>query len=206
VVGSCVDPTTGLTYNQARWYDPTTGQFLSVDPKIESTWQPYAYANDNPISNTDPSGMDNTHTTVQQDLQMARANQRCEQHPNDSGCRTGALGRALDSAVKAVVKNPGAALEVTAIVAVQFVPGVDAAVDTIGAGWAAAGTFGAAQGLNYVTGHFTVGGAIVDATFTFPAAFPELADSDEAKAILQKFATAVGGTGVGVGVLVQTQK
>ncbi len=54
--GQYTDPTTGFTYNQARWYDPITGQFMVVDPKVESTWQPYSYADDNPISNTDPSG------------------------------------------------------------------------------------------------------------------------------------------------------
>ena len=55
--GQYTDPNTGLIYMQARWYDPATGQFMVVDPKVESTWQPYAYANDNPISDTDPSGL-----------------------------------------------------------------------------------------------------------------------------------------------------
>jgi RHS repeat-associated protein len=50
------DPTTGLIYMQARWYDPMTGQFMVVDPKVESTWMPYAYADDDPITNTDPTG------------------------------------------------------------------------------------------------------------------------------------------------------
>ncbi len=54
--GQYTDPTTGLTYNQARWYDPGTGQFMVVDPKVETTWQPYAYADDNPITGTDPTG------------------------------------------------------------------------------------------------------------------------------------------------------
>jgi hypothetical protein len=43
---------------QARWYDPTTGQFLTPDPLEPLTGQPYSYANDNPINNTDPSGLD----------------------------------------------------------------------------------------------------------------------------------------------------
>lgn len=56
--GEYTDPNTGLIYMQARWYDPSTGQFMVVDPKVESTWTPYAYATDDPISNTDPTGLD----------------------------------------------------------------------------------------------------------------------------------------------------
>lgn len=56
--GEYTDPTTGLEYDQARWYDPATGQFMVVDPKVQSTWQPYAYASDDPVLATDPSGQD----------------------------------------------------------------------------------------------------------------------------------------------------
>jgi len=190
-VGAGVDPTTGLTYDQARWYDPATGQFMVVDPKVESTWMPYAYADDNPLSNTDPMGL-------------------CSLNPFSSrGCVADAakavkkaVTKAAKAVAKVVTKNPGAALEVTALVAVQFVPGVDVAVDaTVGTVGATLGVYGAAQGLNYVTGHFSVGGAILDATFTFPAGFPELAEGDEAKDILKAFGSAVGATGVSVGVL-----
>jgi hypothetical protein len=41
---------------RARWYDPATGQFLSVDPLVATTNQPYQYAGDNPVSNTDTTG------------------------------------------------------------------------------------------------------------------------------------------------------
>jgi hypothetical protein len=102
---------------------------------------------------------------------------------------------ALTTIVNAVKKNPGTAVEV-GIFAVQFVPVVDVAVDV------AVGTsLIAGQITNKITGHFSVGGAIVDATFTFPALFPALAETDAAKEILTQFATAVGGTGIGVGVL-----
>ena len=53
--GSYTDPT-GLTYNIGRYYDPSTGQFLSVDPLVDETAQPYAYAGDNPVGAVDPSG------------------------------------------------------------------------------------------------------------------------------------------------------
>jgi RHS repeat-associated protein len=54
--GQYTDPTTGLQYNQARWYDPATGQFMVIDPKVQTTWQPYAYAGGDPLLNADPSG------------------------------------------------------------------------------------------------------------------------------------------------------
>ena len=41
----------------ARWYDPGTGEFMSVDPDLAETDQPYAYAGDDPVNETDPSGL-----------------------------------------------------------------------------------------------------------------------------------------------------
>jgi hypothetical protein len=40
-----------------RYYDPVTGQFLSLDPKIEETGQAYLYAGDDPTDNVDPNGL-----------------------------------------------------------------------------------------------------------------------------------------------------
>jgi RHS repeat-associated protein len=54
--GQYTDPNSGLIYLRARWYDPSTGQFMSVDPDDSQTGEPYSYANDNPTDNTDPSG------------------------------------------------------------------------------------------------------------------------------------------------------
>ncbi len=53
--GGYTDPT-GLIYLINRYYDPATGQFVSVDPAISQTQQPYVYAGDNPINNVDPTG------------------------------------------------------------------------------------------------------------------------------------------------------
>ncbi|MFC4009048.1 RHS repeat domain-containing protein [Nonomuraea purpurea] len=60
-VGGNVDATTGLVQLGAREYDPATGRFLSVDPVIDASdpqqLNAYAYANNNPISMTDPDGL-----------------------------------------------------------------------------------------------------------------------------------------------------
>ena len=54
--GSYTD-TTGLTYNINRYYDPATGQFISVDPAVDQTEASYAYAADNPTDQSDPLGL-----------------------------------------------------------------------------------------------------------------------------------------------------
>ena len=56
--GGYTDPLTGFLYLVHRYYDPATGQFLSVDPDIAATHQPYEYADDDPANLTDPSGDD----------------------------------------------------------------------------------------------------------------------------------------------------
>jgi len=53
------DAETGFYYQRARYYDPSVGRFLSADPAGGSVpGNPYAYANNHPINNTDPSGLD----------------------------------------------------------------------------------------------------------------------------------------------------
>jgi hypothetical protein len=41
----------------ARYYDPTTGQFLTRDPITPITREPYGYVYGNPLNNTDPTGL-----------------------------------------------------------------------------------------------------------------------------------------------------
>jgi RHS repeat-associated protein len=41
-----------------RYYDPATGQFLSVDPLADDTGQPYAYTDGDPVVGSDPSGLE----------------------------------------------------------------------------------------------------------------------------------------------------
>ncbi|MDQ2877331.1 MAG: RHS repeat-associated core domain-containing protein, partial [Actinomycetota bacterium] len=59
--GGPADPATGLTRLGAREYDPATGSFISPDPLIDPgtprDLNAYAYALDDPASNSDPSGL-----------------------------------------------------------------------------------------------------------------------------------------------------
>jgi RHS repeat-associated protein len=47
----------GFTNMRARWYDNQTGSFTSVDPMLAQTGQPYSYAGNDPVNQTDPSGL-----------------------------------------------------------------------------------------------------------------------------------------------------
>ena len=55
------DPSTGLTQVGARYYDEATGRFISVDPVLDLTnpqqWNAYVYANNNPTTWSDPTGL-----------------------------------------------------------------------------------------------------------------------------------------------------
>jgi RHS repeat-associated protein len=55
--GEYRDAESGLTYLRARYYDPGTAQFLNRDPLVDLTRQPYAYADNNPLNETDPLGL-----------------------------------------------------------------------------------------------------------------------------------------------------
>ncbi len=48
---------TGLIYLRNRVYDPATAQFLSVDPAVSITREPYVYGGDNPVNRRDPDGL-----------------------------------------------------------------------------------------------------------------------------------------------------
>jgi len=54
--GQYTDSDTGLIYLRARYYDPATGQFVTVDPRTKETQEVYAYAANNPLALGDPSG------------------------------------------------------------------------------------------------------------------------------------------------------
>ncbi|MGX1546634.1 RHS repeat-associated core domain-containing protein [Streptomyces adustus] len=65
-LGMTTDTGTGLTHLGSREYDPVTGQFISVDPVLESgdtqSLNGYSYSANNPVTYSDPTGR--THCDV----------------------------------------------------------------------------------------------------------------------------------------------
>lgn len=55
--GQAQDQETGLYYLRARYYDPVTAQFISIDPLAAATRDIYTYANNNPLNQSDPLGL-----------------------------------------------------------------------------------------------------------------------------------------------------
>ncbi|HRL13889.1 MAG TPA: RHS repeat-associated core domain-containing protein [Aggregatilineales bacterium] len=73
--GHVEDAATGLTYMQARYYDPVIGRFLSIDPVGFSPGRPdmfnrYAYAANDPVNLIDPDG------------QKVTGGENCESQPD----------------------------------------------------------------------------------------------------------------------------
>jgi RHS repeat-associated protein len=66
-LGKVADAGTGLTDVGARWYDPVTGSFASLDPVLDAGSQAqlngYAYAGGNPVGSSDPTGLRPTDCT-----------------------------------------------------------------------------------------------------------------------------------------------
>ncbi len=54
--GQYTSSDTGLIYMRARTYDPATAQFLTRDPWVAITGEPYSYVGDNPLTFADPTG------------------------------------------------------------------------------------------------------------------------------------------------------
>ncbi len=55
--GQYRDGESGLYYLRARYYDPTTAQFLTVDPAVANTMSAYGYSQGNPLNMSDPRGL-----------------------------------------------------------------------------------------------------------------------------------------------------
>ncbi len=57
--GKYLDEVTGLYYNQARWYDPTLGRFISESPIAPFSEEEYVYCGNDPVNSIDINGLDN---------------------------------------------------------------------------------------------------------------------------------------------------
>jgi RHS repeat-associated protein len=80
--GAYTDPT-GLMYMISRYYDPTTDQFMSIDPDVAETGEPYAFTGGDPLNETDPSGLYRAGTGGQ--LCGGGAHPECNDGYGDSG-------------------------------------------------------------------------------------------------------------------------
>jgi len=81
-----------------RYYDPTTAQFLSIDPELAKTGQPYAYTADDPLNATDPLGDCPRHHTC-----------RSRQRSSPSGRSSPSRGRSRQTSHHTRTTTPGQA-------------------------------------------------------------------------------------------------
>ena len=74
--GQYRDAESGLYYLQARYYDPSTGQFMSVDPALAVTGIRYGYAESDPVNFVDPLGL----------ASSPQATSSCQSNPTSWWC------------------------------------------------------------------------------------------------------------------------
>ncbi len=97
-----LDSSTGLYYLINRYYDPTTAQFITQDPLVPVTGQPYQYAGDDPVNSSDPTGLGagisagticgehgSQSSQCKNALKSAKQNMRQECANNPSACQSG---------------------------------------------------------------------------------------------------------------------
>lgn len=115
-----------LDYMHARYYDPTVGRFMSVDPILgepsrPQTWNRYSYVNNSPINLVDPTGMYET---------MCGANLDCQQQAvNFETARTAAL-ESSDPAARAAAAAYGGPGEANNVWLTFATSGADHPADT----------------------------------------------------------------------------
>lgn len=137
-VGGTIDASTGLIHLGAREYDPTIGKFISVDPLIDYT-QPqqingYAYANNSPVTLSDPSGLAPADCSLTPDGCGPQTESNGDVDKAQSDVDNAALNVAGAEgqryAASRHIKQAGKAL----IKIVRDILGVDAALDCISSG------------------------------------------------------------------------
>ncbi|MCB9203237.1 MAG: RHS repeat-associated core domain-containing protein [Flavobacteriales bacterium] len=83
---------TGLYYYGARYYNPTTSLWLSVDPLAEQTMQSYIYVSQNPMNLIDPTGMSGESTHIDEEGNVIAVindgDKGVYQHKNNADGRT----------------------------------------------------------------------------------------------------------------------
>lgn len=120
---------TGLTQVGARYYDATIGRFISVDPVMDiaepDQWAAYTYANNNPITFSDPTGLwsgpigdwpkgpgSSSPQAIKQNTEKAQARQDVGGGSGPSGRRTGTANAHRPGAPATAVGNSAGGLSV----------------------------------------------------------------------------------------------
>ncbi|HXA18390.1 MAG TPA: Ig-like domain-containing protein [Thermoanaerobaculia bacterium] len=95
------EPFTHKIYVRERWYDPTTGTWLTPDPLgYQDSSNLYAFAGGDPVNGRDPTGLydgsdlreDFRAPSRNRDYQRKVARMKfCEDHPQDQGCHAEAV-------------------------------------------------------------------------------------------------------------------
>ncbi|WP_412104205.1 polymorphic toxin-type HINT domain-containing protein [Streptomyces europaeiscabiei] len=97
-LGKTRDATTGLTHIGAREYDPSTGQFISLDPILAPNDQQnlngYSYAGNNPLTFSDPTGLfcDGCSVDNPDSVWVPNTNECCDESGNPHTSASGNSG------------------------------------------------------------------------------------------------------------------
>lgn len=136
-VGGTNDESTGLTHIGARSYDPELGKFISVDPIIDHTSPQqingYAYADNNPTTLSDPTGMIREDSTAPcrgwSDCGAGPGPTKEQETVNRAGAEQMAAEQQYSSAKQRTVRAAKVLVKI-----VRDILGIDAALDCVSTG------------------------------------------------------------------------
>ncbi|MEU8278401.1 DNRLRE domain-containing protein [Microbispora bryophytorum] len=115
-LGKTEDDSTGLDYLSARYYDPTIAKFITTDPLLDlrtPQWaNPYAYAGNNPIGLSDPTGLSPAPRGAAFDSCTTAAEckvfEKCKKQHTAAKCTEAVSKKARQAAIKAATEKAAA--------------------------------------------------------------------------------------------------